>query len=133
MANSGGKPGQRGKLVQIEPRLSVTAIKADEWIPIQPGTEGILALSIAHMMIKRSLQQRVVSNQAFGFENWTDANARSTWLQGACPFRIRTQVVSKRTGFLLIPSFVWPGVCIKQPSLPLATGINPFTKWLLLS
>src|SRR4030042_5992315 len=44
-----GRPGQRGKLVQIEPRLSVTGITADEWIPIQPGAEGILALGIAHM------------------------------------------------------------------------------------
>ena len=47
-----GTPERRGKLVQIEPRLSITAIKADEWIPIQPGTEGLLALGIANMMIK---------------------------------------------------------------------------------
>jgi anaerobic selenocysteine-containing dehydrogenase len=32
-----GKPEQRGKLVQIEPRLSVTGIKADEWHDHQRG------------------------------------------------------------------------------------------------
>jgi len=72
-----GRPGERGKLIQIEPRLSVTGIKADEWIPIQPGTEGILALSIAHMMIKEGLYNKeFVSNLTFGFENWKDENGR---------------------------------------------------------
>ncbi len=35
-----GKTGQRGYLVQFEPRLSQTAACADEWIPIAPGSEG---------------------------------------------------------------------------------------------
>jgi anaerobic selenocysteine-containing dehydrogenase len=71
------KPGQRGKLVQIEPRLSVTAIKADEWIPIQPGTEGSLALGIAHMMIKEELYNKdFIMNHTFGFENWTDGRGK---------------------------------------------------------
>ena len=72
-----GRPGQRGKLVQIEPRLSVTGIKADEWIPIQPGTEGILALGIAHMIIKEGLYKKdFISNQTFGFESWTDQSGK---------------------------------------------------------
>src|SRR4030043_25549 len=53
-----GRPGQRGKLVQIEPRLSITSIKADEWIPIQPGTDGTLALGIAHMIINIGLYKK---------------------------------------------------------------------------
>jgi anaerobic selenocysteine-containing dehydrogenase len=72
-----GKSGQRGKLVQIEPRLSVTSIKADEWIPIQPEAQGILALGIAHMIIKEGLYKKdFISNQTFGFESWTDANGK---------------------------------------------------------
>ena len=95
-----GRPGQRGKLVQIEPRLSVTAIKADEWIPIQPGTEGILALSIAHMMIKEGLYNKeFISNQAFGFENWTDASGRKhLGFKEYVLSEYEPQVVSKRTG-----------------------------------
>jgi menaquinone reductase, molybdopterin-binding-like subunit len=50
-----GRPEQRGRLVQIEPRLSVTGIKADEWIPTRPGTEGLIALAIANMIIKEGL------------------------------------------------------------------------------
>jgi anaerobic selenocysteine-containing dehydrogenase len=72
-----GRPGQRGKLVQIEPRLSVTGIKADEWIPIQPGTEGMIALGIANMIIKEGLYHKeFVSNHTFGFENWMDSNGK---------------------------------------------------------
>ena len=38
--------GKRGYLVQFEPRLSQTAAAADEWIPIIPGSEGLVALGI---------------------------------------------------------------------------------------
>ena len=72
-----GNPEYRGKLVQIEPRLSITGIKADEWIPIQPGTEGMLALAIAAMMIKEGLYNKdFVSNLTSGFENWTDTSGK---------------------------------------------------------
>lgn len=39
-----------GKFVHIEPRLSLTASSADEWIAIKPGTEGFLALGIANVI-----------------------------------------------------------------------------------
>ena len=42
----GVKDGKRGYLVQFEPRLSQTAAAADEWIPIIPGSEGLVALGI---------------------------------------------------------------------------------------
>ena len=42
----GVKGGKRGYLVQFEPRLSQTAAAADEWIPVIPGTEGLVALGI---------------------------------------------------------------------------------------
>src|SRR3990167_3299305 len=47
--------GSRARVIQIEPRQSITAAKADEWIPINPGTEGALALGIAHLMIREGL------------------------------------------------------------------------------
>ena len=43
----------RGRLVQIEPRLSLTGANADEWVPVRPGSEAILALSIAYTMVER--------------------------------------------------------------------------------
>ena len=46
-----GQQGQRGKTVQIEPRMSLSGAAADEWIAAQPGTEGLLALGIAHALV----------------------------------------------------------------------------------
>ncbi|GEM_PF-4467886 len=42
-----GRPGLRGKLVQVESRFSLTAAYADEWVYVKPGTEGALALAMA--------------------------------------------------------------------------------------
>ncbi|MEW6240758.1 MAG: molybdopterin-dependent oxidoreductase [Chloroflexota bacterium] len=44
-----GLGGQRGHFVQFEARMSQTASKADEWIPVKPGTEGLVALAIGRL------------------------------------------------------------------------------------
>jgi anaerobic selenocysteine-containing dehydrogenase len=46
-----GRPGVRGAFTQIEPRMSQTGANADEWLPVRPGTEGVLALGLAHVII----------------------------------------------------------------------------------
>jgi anaerobic selenocysteine-containing dehydrogenase len=57
-----------GKMGQIEPRLSKTAAKSDKWIAAKPGTEGALALGIAHVIISEGLyHQDFVANYAAGF------------------------------------------------------------------
>jgi anaerobic selenocysteine-containing dehydrogenase len=43
---------QRGKLIQFESRMSSTAGKADEWIPIRPGTEALVALAIGRLALE---------------------------------------------------------------------------------
>jgi anaerobic selenocysteine-containing dehydrogenase len=50
-----GRPGRRGKLVMVEPRLSQTGANADEWIPARPGNEGLLALAIGHVIAVEKL------------------------------------------------------------------------------
>ncbi len=45
-----GTPGRRGYLVQFEPRLSMTAANADEWIPINPGSEHLLAAALGMLV-----------------------------------------------------------------------------------
>lgn len=49
-----GRPGKRGRFVQIEPRLSMTGANADEWVPIRPGREGLLALGMARVILADS-------------------------------------------------------------------------------
>ena len=50
-----GSMGSRGLLVQFEPRLSATAASADEWIPVQPGAEGFVALAIGRIIVEERL------------------------------------------------------------------------------
>jgi anaerobic selenocysteine-containing dehydrogenase len=51
-----GRPGVRAKFVQVEPRMSQTGANADEWLPVKPGTEGVLALGLAHVILKAKLR-----------------------------------------------------------------------------
>ncbi|MBV6396566.1 MAG: Nitrate reductase [Anaerolineales bacterium] len=44
-----GKNRRRGYLVQFEARMSQTAAVADEWIPIKPGSEGLVAAAIGKL------------------------------------------------------------------------------------
>ncbi|MGI9102635.1 MAG: molybdopterin-containing oxidoreductase family protein [Terriglobales bacterium] len=65
--------GKRTKFVQIEPRLSMTAARADEWVSIRPGTEATLALGIANVLISEGLYDaNFVREHTFGFEDWRD-------------------------------------------------------------
>jgi anaerobic selenocysteine-containing dehydrogenase len=50
-----GRPGRRAKFVQVESRMSQTGANTDEWIPCRPGTEGTLALGIAHVILNEKL------------------------------------------------------------------------------
>jgi anaerobic selenocysteine-containing dehydrogenase len=51
-----GRPGRRGKFVQVESRMSLTGASADEWIPAKPGTEGVFALGLAHVIMREKLR-----------------------------------------------------------------------------
>jgi anaerobic selenocysteine-containing dehydrogenase len=66
------------KIIQVEPRLSNTAAKADQWVAIHPGTEAALALGMAHVIIQESLYHKeFVENNSFGFSGWTDSKGQS--------------------------------------------------------
>jgi len=45
----------RGKFVQVEPRMSLTAANADEWLPATTGSEGFVALAIAQVISREKL------------------------------------------------------------------------------
>ena len=67
-----GRPGIRGTFVHAEPRLSQTAACADEWLPIKPGTEGLLALAMAHVIVNEKLYDaEFVGQGTSGFAEWS--------------------------------------------------------------
>ena len=63
-----GRPN-RSKIIVMNPRYSVTAAKADQWIPIHPGTDAALAMGIAHVMITEELYDKTF------VRNWTEGFA----------------------------------------------------------
>ena len=48
----------RGTVIAVDPRLSNSAAKAQEWLPIKPGTDGALAGAIAHVILTEGLWNR---------------------------------------------------------------------------
>ena len=50
------KHGKAGTFIHVEPRLSLTAANADEWVRNAPGTEELLALAILKVILNEGLQ-----------------------------------------------------------------------------
>ncbi|MEF9426136.1 MAG: molybdopterin-dependent oxidoreductase, partial [Candidatus Mariimomonas ferrooxydans] len=46
------------KMVTFDVRLSTTAAKSDEWIPIKPGTDGAVVLAMCNVVMKNGLYDR---------------------------------------------------------------------------
>lgn len=54
------------RLIVVDPRLAGLARKADQWLRVRPGSDGALALGLAHVMIDRGWYDE-------GFvRNWTN-------------------------------------------------------------
>jgi anaerobic selenocysteine-containing dehydrogenase len=46
---------ERGTVICVDPRLSASAAKAQEWLPLKPGTDGALVSAIAHVLLTEGL------------------------------------------------------------------------------
>jgi anaerobic selenocysteine-containing dehydrogenase len=57
----------KATVVQVEPRLSNSAAKATQWVPVNPGTEADLALGIAAVMVANGLAD---TGSIDGFNGW---------------------------------------------------------------
>ena len=59
------------KIVIVDPRCNNTIAFADEWVPINPGTDMALILGMAHVLVNRNLYDAdyVVANSV-GFDEW---------------------------------------------------------------
>jgi len=53
-----GHVRDRARIAVIDPRLSSTAAKADEWLPVLPGEDGALAVAMAHTILVGGLWSR---------------------------------------------------------------------------
>lgn len=46
---------ERGKVIVIDPVRTTTAARADEWLPIRPGTDAAFLLAVAHTLFAENL------------------------------------------------------------------------------
>ncbi|MBT4099918.1 MAG: molybdopterin-dependent oxidoreductase [Gemmatimonadetes bacterium] len=56
--NIWGHVRDRAQIAVIDPRLSATAAKANEWLPVLPGEDGALAVAIAHVILTEGVWSR---------------------------------------------------------------------------
>lgn len=56
--NFWGDMRDRAVISVIDPRLSATAAKAHEWLPVIPGEDGALAVAMAHVILSEGLWSR---------------------------------------------------------------------------
>ncbi|MEW6007458.1 MAG: molybdopterin-dependent oxidoreductase, partial [bacterium] len=58
-----GRVKNHAKLVTFDVRLSNTAGRSDEWFPVFPGTDGIVALAMANVIFQNGLADKEFINQ----------------------------------------------------------------------
>jgi anaerobic selenocysteine-containing dehydrogenase len=53
-----GRDTVRGHFTYVGGRMSLTAASADRWMPARPGSEGALALGLAHLILAETLSDK---------------------------------------------------------------------------
>lgn len=88
-----GRAGVRGAFVQVESRMTTTGASADHWVPVTPGTEGVLALGLAHVLLEHNLRpattgraSQLIEGWATGLEEYSPENVEK--LTGVKPERL---------------------------------------------
>jgi anaerobic selenocysteine-containing dehydrogenase len=71
----GGRPGIRGSFVQVESRMTTTGASADEWVPVKPGTHGVLALGIARVILDKKLKPATSGRAGGQIAGWSSGLA----------------------------------------------------------
>lgn len=67
------------KLVVIDSRLTETALKADIFIPVRPGTDAYVAMAMANVIIDEGLtDQDFIGKHTFGYEEFAELAKKYT-------------------------------------------------------
>jgi len=106
-----GRPGLRGNFVQVEARMSQTGANADEWVYAKPGTEGLLALGLAHVILSEKLRPADAAGQAGAqIDGWSkgladytpEAVEKSTGVEAARIVRLAREMAAHAPAVALI-------------------------------
>jgi anaerobic dimethyl sulfoxide reductase subunit A len=106
-------------MVAIDPRLTDTASKADEWIAIRPGTDTALALAMAHVIVRENLHDKTfIDKHVHGFERFREhvAGYSPAWAAEICGIPVQT-IVSLATRYATArPAAIKPGSGLQRTS-----------------
>jgi anaerobic selenocysteine-containing dehydrogenase len=106
-----GRSGHRAKFVQVEARMSQTGANCDEWIACRPGTEGLLALGIAHVILSNKLAPQgagsragtLIAGWSAGLPEFTpEAVENQTGVNAAVITRIAHEITKSGSGAAII-------------------------------
>jgi thiosulfate reductase/polysulfide reductase chain A len=106
------------KMVVVDPVCSQTANKADEWVPIRPGTDGAMALALGHVLIKKNLIDKAfIDEWCVGFDEYAQYVADKTpeWAEkitsipAATSERIATEIGETAKAGKPVTIDVWSG------------------------
>jgi len=73
-----GRPSKRGRMVYLGSRLSSTAAVCDKWIPVPPGRLGLVALSVASVLVDGVIMRNLAPS--------IPRNTLGRWNQALKPF-----------------------------------------------
>jgi anaerobic selenocysteine-containing dehydrogenase/Fe-S-cluster-containing hydrogenase component 2 len=63
----------KARMVTLDPRLTVTASKADRWLPIRAGTDLAMAHALSYHILEKNLHDRKFCEEwLLGWEEWRD-------------------------------------------------------------
>ena len=94
------------KVVVVDPRHSETAILADEWLPIKPGTDLAFLLGMINVLVKEELyDEKFVAEKTVGFEQLYDeiVNYPPKWAEKVCEIPAKTIIRVSREMALAEP------------------------------
>jgi anaerobic selenocysteine-containing dehydrogenase len=98
------------KVVVVDPLKTYTAEKADEWIGIRPGTDGALALGMAHVIMEKGLYDAAFADDwTHGFGEFREyvrkfsppEVEKITWVKAEKIERLAEDLAKPRTSLLL--------------------------------
>ncbi len=102
------RTGERGVLMVVEPKMTMTGANADFWVPARPGTEGALALGIANVLLhKHQVDGRVLPKAAL------DVIAKYSLAKTTDVTGVRSEAIVKMANYLRNNS---PSIILSGPS-----------------
>jgi anaerobic selenocysteine-containing dehydrogenase len=101
---------QGAKIIVIDPLKSYTAEKSDEWIGIRPGTDGALALGMAHVIMEKGLYDAAFADDwTYGLGEFKEyvkgfppeKVEKITWVKARRIEKLAEDLAKSRTSLLL--------------------------------